>query len=105
MTEIANQFTVFNTILNSFLTILTEVLPKVMPLIMYLIGAIIVLLLNYFAYRFGERWLFIAGGFSLMAYGFSLWHYIPYLSILLVITGIYHLGKAKWDKKAWNKEE
>ncbi len=78
-------------------------MAQLLDMLKMVIEACIVVAVNFFAYHYRDRWLFVAAGFALMLYGFGLWDDYYYLSILLVMTGIYNLGKAGWDKKAWER--
>src|SRR3972149_12085047 len=50
-----------------------ELAVKIMGLLKLVFEGLIVLMINYFAYRFRDRWLCVAGGFALMIYGFMAW--------------------------------
>lgn len=81
-----------------------ELAAKLLAMLQIIMEAAIVFSINYFAYRFRDRWVCVAGGFALILYGFTLWNDWWYLSILLVLVGIYNLGKSWGDKKAWERE-
>jgi uncharacterized membrane protein YozB (DUF420 family) len=64
----------------------------------------LIIFVNFMAYLFRERWLCVLGGFALVIYGFSLWVDIWYLSIILVLWGLYNLVKTWKDKDYWERK-
>ena len=59
---------------------------------------IITLMLTFFAYWHRDRALYVLCGLALIAYGFFYFTSSGYLSILLVLFGIFSFIKAWWDR-------
>lgn len=69
--------------------------------------AVVILVMHYFAYRYREKWLCMIAGFAMILWAFPLWSTYPdywYMSILLVLVGMYDMAKVKYDKKGWVRE-
>jgi len=70
----------------------------IMAFAVLILEVAIVALFTILAFWHRDRLLYIISGFAWIVFGFSFWTTSHYLSILLVLGGIYNFIKAKWDK-------
>lgn len=92
VTEITNALTRFNTIINNAQIILSENFASAIILI-------IILALTGLAFWHRDRLLYIIAGIAFVLSGFDYWSISHYLSILVVLAGMYMFFKAKYDKR------